>query len=581
MTAFPVVNCILCRCHGEIGDIVSFNRLQRQLAGDDRVASVEICDALCLGDILANLARRMQADNGTRLLIAGCSPLARGEDLIDRLEADGVDPARVMVTDIREGCAWIHAAQSEAATAKAADLIRMGITALRYREAPPDIDIAVCQRVLVMGGGPAGLAAAAALGRAGVAVTLVEATGRLGGMLNYLGWVAPTNQGADAMREPLVEAIQNDPHIQVHLGTRVAELSGSAGNFEARLSGKNGETHLTAGAVIVATGAKPRLSRGIYRYGELPGVISGMEMEKAFRDGGPIGGDTVFIQCVNVRNQERSYCSAVCCPAALKNAIRLKEGDPGMAVTILHRDIMSPGRQLEALYRRATAAGVLFIRFDPQEPPRIEGRDKVTGVTVADALSGRERSIAAQRVVLSTPLEPRENRALPLPAERHGFYWVQPFLHTVETTAPGLFVCGAARWPVMAEGAMTQGRAAAAKALHLVSRPVCQASRLIGFQKARAACARVLPETCTGCGNCVAVCPFEACRLEQTPTGWRAAVDPVRCMGCGSCTAACPNQSAVLSASGSPAMARLVVDAFAGRQDGRPCRTTQGSVADQ
>ena len=290
MTAFPVVNCILCRCHGEIGDIVSFNRLQRQLAGDDRVASVEICDALCLGDILANLARRMQADNGTRLLIAGCSPLARGEDLIDRLEADGVDPARVMVTDIREGCAWIHAAQSEAATAKAADLIRMGITALRYREAPPDIDIAVCQRVLVMGGGPAGLAAAAALGRAGVAVTLVEATGRLGGMLNYLGWVAPTNQGADAMREPLVEAIENDPHIQVHLGTRVAELSGSAGNFEARLSGKNGETHLTAGAVIVATGAKPRLSRGIYRYGELPGVISGMEMEKAFRDGGPIGG---------------------------------------------------------------------------------------------------------------------------------------------------------------------------------------------------------------------------------------------------------------------------------------------------
>lgn len=565
MIPLKAVDCLLCRCHGEIDGVVDFDRLQRLLTDDGKVGTVDVCDSLCLGDALANLARRMKAGKSPGLLVAGCSALARGDELVDRLEADGIDPARVMITDIREGCAWIHAGQSEEATAKAADLIRMGIAALRHREASPDVEIEVFPRVLVIGGGPAGMAAAAALGNAGASVALVEATGRLGGMLNQLSRVAPGERAPEGIREPLAEAIRKNPHVQVHLNTRVTVLSGSAGNFYARLSGKNGDDRIEIGTVIVATGARPLLPRGIYRFGQLAGVISGMEMEKIFREEGPPGGSTVFIQCVGVRNQERPYCSAVCCPAALKNAIRLKESDPRIAVTVLHRDVMSPGRLLEAQYRRATACGVDFIRFDPDIPPRIEGRDRVTGVTVADALSGREHRLEAERVVLSTPLESRGSTAFSLPADRHGFYQVQPYFHTVETTAPGVFVCGAARWPVLIDNALAQGRAAAAKAMHLASHPVYRASRLIGFRNVRFACARIEPETCTGCGQCVAVCPYEACRLEETKAGLRAAVDSVRCMGCGSCMAVCPNQSADLPESGSLAMVRMVENAFAAR----------------
>lgn len=603
MNQLDPIDCILCRCHQEIDGVIDFEQLRRQLEDDSRVRTVEACDAMCLGGEVEKLAWRMLCRKERKVLIAACSSLARGSELVDGLAKHGIDPSRLMVADIREGCAWIHGDCPGQATRKAADIIRMGISALRHRGVSTDVQIRVHPRVLVVGAGPAGLAAASALGRAGVEVDLVEAGGHPGGMLTRLSRVAPGDRAAEKVLAPLLETVQANPKINVHTKTRVDQIQGNAGDFSVSLAGKNGGTRTRTGAVIVATGSQPVLPRGHYRYGKLPGVISGMELEKELKAGTPEAGNTVFIQCVGVRNEERPYCSAICCPAALKNAIFLKRSDPGATVTILHRDIMSPGSHLEADYRRATKAGVCFVRFDADDPPRIEGDDHVTGVRVTDVLAGKERHFEAGRVVLGTPLAPREKtdredsvmKDMGLGVDAHGFYRVQPFLHTVETSVAGVFVCGAARWPVMVDGAMAQGKAAAAKALDLVAHPVRQASGLIKFQKNRFACARVSQTTCSGCGNCAVVCPYEACVLEQTKDGLRAAVNPVRCMGCGSCAAVCPNGSVSLPEMGARTMVRMIANAFADGNaafpeagpgaEGRPARGCRelknGSVANQ
>ncbi len=559
------IDCVLCRCHGEIDSVVDFARLCARLQDDPRVNSVTIQDALCLPEAADALARRLDGTEA-QVLIAACSRLARAGALADGLAGRGIHRSRLYNADIREGCAWIHGADPVAATLKAGDIAAMGLAALCGRKASLDPQITVQSRVLVIGGGPAGLKAAAALGRAGVAVTLVESTRQLGGMLNRLSRVGPGERSAQELRDDLVGAVEALETAQICTGVRVADIQGAPGDFSVTLS--DGAA-LAAGAVIVATGAMPVLPQD-FSTGRRRGVISAMELEKAFRDGTPEAADTVFIQCVEVRNPQRPYCSAICCPTALKNAIRLKQIDPATRVAICHRDIMSCGQHLEAEYRRAAAAGVRFVRFDPADPPWIEGGEAVSGVRVHDVLAGKERLLPAARVVFATALKPRVATggkdplaaALGLKTEKNGFYEVRPYLHSVETTAPGVMVCGAARWPALVDTALAQGAAAAAKALDLVAHPVRRASELIGFQPQRAGCARVTEETCIGCGNCSTACPYGACRLEPTASGLRAAVDPVRCMGCGSCQAACPSGSIVLPECDPATLVQMMTCAF-------------------
>ncbi|MER3398256.1 MAG: hypothetical protein C4315_02960 [Chloroflexota bacterium] len=52
--------------------------------------------------------------------------------------------------------------------------------------------------------------------------------------------------------------------------------------------------------------------------------------------------------------------------------------------------------------------------------------------------------------------------------------------------------------------------------------------------------ARVDPARCTGCGFCVADCPYGAVRLQPGKGRPVAVVDPARCVGCAICVGACP-----------------------------------------
>lgn len=96
----------------------------------------------------------------------------------------------------------------------------------------------------------------------------------------------------------------------------------------------------------------------------------------------------------------------------------------------------------------------------------------------------------------------------------------------------GVYVCGSAHYPCEAAEAQFQAYSTAARALHYLSR---------GKVTAHGPVARVAPELCNGCGDCVNVCPFFAVTMTERPSGISLSeIDTLLCTGCGNCVSVCP-----------------------------------------
>ncbi|GAF99449.1 unnamed protein product, partial [marine sediment metagenome] len=50
----------------------------------------------------------------------------------------------------------------------------------------------------------------------------------------------------------------------------------------------------------------------------------------------------------------------------------------------------------------------------------------------------------------------------------------------------------------------------------------------------------VTEDLCSGCGVCVAVCGYDAPKLEKSDKGLAAVIDDLKCKRCGLCVSACP-----------------------------------------
>jgi len=98
------------------------------------------------------------------------------------------------------------------------------------------LDRVASPRVLVVGGGIAGMQAALEAAAAGLPVTLVEEGPSLGGLMAQLDKTFPTNDCAMCILSPRMLETARHPLIQVLTLTRLQEIQGQAGDFRVLLS---------------------------------------------------------------------------------------------------------------------------------------------------------------------------------------------------------------------------------------------------------------------------------------------------------------------------------------------------------
>jgi heterodisulfide reductase subunit A len=244
----------------------------------------------------------------------------------------------------------------------------------------------------------------------------------------------------------------------------------------------------------------------------------------------------VFIQCVGSRDENRPYCSRICCTASVSQAISIKEKNPDTDVFVLYRDMRTFGER-ELLYKEAREKGVIFIRYSLDNKPIVAESGDGLDVTVFDPILQKKVRIKADLVNLATAIEPAQNDKIselykiPLNAESF-FMEAHAKLRPVEFATDGIFLCGLAHYPKAIDESISQAMAAASRATTVLAKDSIQISPLVS---------QVDAERCIGCGLCAEVCAFNAIELEEIEgKGYRAKNIPASCKGCGICAASCP-----------------------------------------
>ena len=276
------------------------------------------------------------------------------------------------MANIREHCSWVHSKEKELATQKAQDITRMSVARVCHLEPLREIDLPVNKNALVVGGGIAGMTSALSIADQGHEVYLIERENQLGGTARKIHY---TLDGMDvqAFVNDLASKVYKHQLVHVYQGAVIEDATGYVGNFVTKVRSPRGLTEIKHGATVIAVGVDV-YEPSEYLYGQDEKVLTHLELEERIARGeeSVVGAQTlVMIQCVGCRNEDRNYCSRVCCGESVKNALKLKELNPEMDIYILFRDMRTYG-MMEDYYRQASENDVKFIRYEAEKPPKVE-----------------------------------------------------------------------------------------------------------------------------------------------------------------------------------------------------------------
>jgi heterodisulfide reductase subunit A len=532
----PRIGVFVCHCGINIGGVVDVPAVRDYAKSLPYVEYVADNLYSCSQDTQDRITQVIKANNLNRIVVAACTPKTHEPLFQETLVAAGLNKYLFEMTNIRNQDSWVHKDSPEEATVKAKDLVRMAVAKVALMESLPEAVLDVNQRALVFGGGISGMEAAKTLSDQGYEVDIIEKSPTLGGQaLNlYKTW-----QGEDIQKNlgGLVQSVQGDKNIRVHLGAELTQVEGFVGSFKSTFQSSTLQGTLEHGIAVLATGCyeyKPEE----YLYGKNPLVMTHQELDRRFIDHDPSLKKiqtAVFIQCVGSREPQRPYCSRVCCTHSVESALHLKEINPAMDVYILNRDIRTYGER-ELLYRKAREAGILFIRFSLSQKPKVSAGKEGLEIEVMDHVLQRPILIKADLLALASAIVPYKDEKLSqffkVPVSEDGFFVeAHAKLGPSQFATDGVFLCGMAHYPKPIDESVAQAQAAASRAVTLLARKTISVSGMVAY---------ATPAVCSSCGVCVEICPYSAPSfIQKGPFAGKAEINPVLCKGCGLCVASC------------------------------------------
>ncbi len=582
-----VYGAYLCTGCG-IGEVLDVEALK----GTAKSAGMEMQDHSCLcgAEGRALIEKDIAGKGVNTIVVCACSP---------RVMMDEFNFGENTITvrgNIREQAAWIGGKKESGEVDDflqevAQDYVRMAVVRAQKTQKPEPYKLEkLTKRILVMGGGIAGLTAAKEASKAGYEVTVVEKEAVLGGKAN--GWRKqfPTSYPYAALEEnsisKLIAAVQADAKITVKTSAEVARISGAPGDFNVTIKAAGAKSEWDApakvtvdeqekidkgelpdpntglqkyteknpageafGAVVLATGWRPAdVSEYEHLgYGKIKNVVTNAEFEKLAKEG-KVPARVAFIQSPGGKEHDKDfpYCNSVTSMVALKQAKYVREDNADGKAYIIYSHMRTPGN-MELFYKGIQQDDGIFLTKG--SVTKVEEQAGAVVVHADDTLLGESLDLQVDMVVLAAGMVPTTVDAPTVNlAYRQGPAFLDLNLfdgyadsHFIcfpyETRRTGVYACGGVRKAETMEETMDDATGAALKAIQ------CIESANRGVAVHPRAGDQTYPDfffqRCTQCKRCTEECPFGA--LDDDAKG-TPLPNPTRCRRCGTCMGACPER---------------------------------------
>ncbi len=337
------------------------------------------------------------------------------------------------------------------------------------------------KKVVIIGGGIAGMEAASTLSQMNVDVLLIEKKQQLGGHVGEWDHLFPNFRNAREITRSLLHDLQ-DKHIKICTNTEITGISKKSGKFEVRTTQQQ---TFKADSILLSTGFDlfDARKKEEYGYGIYENVITSVDLEQKLKESnvltmasGTIPKRIAMIHCVGSRDEKSGclHCSKVCCITAVKQAIEIKQKLPNAEIFCFYMDLRMYGKKFEELYREAQEKwGIQFVRGRLSEAA--ENMDSSLQIKSEDTLSGKPLKMNVDLMILMIGMTPSESttffgKMLGIHFSEDGFINHDDIhLENNVTNVPGIFTAGTVTSPMTITDTIADARSAALKIATYIS----------------------------------------------------------------------------------------------------------------
>jgi len=231
------IGVFVCQCGTNIASTVDTERVAEEAKKLPDVVYATTYMYTCSEPGQQEIQRAINEYNLQGVVVAACSPRMHEPTFRRAVEKAGLNRYMFEMANIREHVSWVSN-DREANTKKAIELVRMAVAKLRFNQPLFPSRVAINKRVMVIGGGVAGIQAALDCADAGLQVVLVERKASIGGKMAQLDKTFPTIDCSSCILGPKMVDVSQKENIVLHAYSEVESVSGYVGNFTVKIRKK-------------------------------------------------------------------------------------------------------------------------------------------------------------------------------------------------------------------------------------------------------------------------------------------------------------------------------------------------------